>query len=378
MMKHCFSIMVSLMVVIPTFAQHVRDKEWGFHRELLKNKFDTSYWKNAWEDELWCIRCIFVDMEGDGKEELIAATTSDEEDRTGWVWKIYRKEKGCGFKQMMRRRDSTDIFFLCHWDSFYKVSYSDRADAVVGLGMNANIKEPCGNGERRIVRATPDCKFVVVPENKFMLREIQPDVDTSFRRKDVVSIERLYPEWYFGFDFRPPPDVPHCPVTLRPPYRQPKGDLRRGGGMIAADDFAVFVEEYRRKVKMKTGDKSKVSVYAVHLDADNDGDADCYVSSDAERTDDGKFSWTLFLRNGEKLSRASESVYPVESRRELCRLNSQVSASKDSFCRIIRFDVDPLFMVLDDSIGKTAIRDTITEYDTHRIEKLVCVEHPEK
>ena len=148
--------------------------------------------------------------------------------------------------------------------------------------------------------------------------------------------------------------------------------------MIAADDFAVFVEEYRRKVKMKTGDKSKVSVYAVHLDADNDGDADCYVSSDAERTDDGKFSWTLFLRDGKKLSRASESVYPVESRRELCRLNPQVSASKDSFCRIIRFDVDPLFMVLDDIIGKTAIRDTITEYDTHRIEKLVCVEHPEK
>ena len=93
-MKHCFSIMVSLMVVIPAFAQYVRDKEWGFHRELLKNKFDTSYWKNAWENELWCIRCIFVDMDGDGKEELIAATTSDEEDRTGWVWKIYRKEKG--------------------------------------------------------------------------------------------------------------------------------------------------------------------------------------------------------------------------------------------------------------------------------------------
>ena len=29
MKKHCFSIMVSLMVVIPTFAQYVRDKEWG-------------------------------------------------------------------------------------------------------------------------------------------------------------------------------------------------------------------------------------------------------------------------------------------------------------------------------------------------------------
>ena len=129
---------------------------------------------------------------------------------------------------------------------------------------------------------------------------------------------------------------------------------------------------------MKVGDKRGVTVFAVHLDADNDGDADCYVSSDAERTEDGKFRWTLFLRDGKTLASASESVYPVESRRELCRLKPQVSASKDSFCRIIRFDVDPLFMVLDDSVGKTAIRDAITEYDTHRIEKLVCVEFPEK
>jgi len=373
-MKHCFCIMVSLMVVIPAFAQDVRDKEWGFHRELLKNKFDTSYWKDIWEDELWHIRCVFVDIDGDGTKEMMAITTS-EEDRMGDYWKIWKNDNAEKFKRVSF---SGDIFFSCNWDSFYKVSYSDRADAVVGLGMNANIEESCGNGRRRIVRATPDCRFVVMPENKFMLREIQPDVDTSFRRKEVVGIERLYPEWYFGFEFRPPPDVPHSPITMRPPYKQPNGDLRRGGGMIAADDFAVFVEEYRRKVKMKTGDKSKVTVYAVHLDADNDGDADCYVSSDAERTDDGKFRWTLFLRDGKTLFRASESVYPVESRMGLCKLNPQVSASKDSFCRIIRFDVDPLFMVLDDSIGKTAIRDTITEYDTHRIEKLVCVEHPEK
>ena len=236
--------------------------------------------------------------------------------------------------------------------------------------MNANIEEPCGNGDRRIVRATPDCKFVVMPENKFSLREIQPDVDTSFRRQDVVAIERLYPEWYFGFDFRPPPDVPHSPITLRPPYRQPKGDLRRGGGMIAADDFVVFVEEYRRNAKMKVGDNSKVTVYAVHLDADNDGDADCYISSDAERTEDGKFKWSLYLRQGKTLSLAPEVVCPVESHRELCQLNPQVSARKDSFCRIIRFDVNPLFMILDDSVKSAAVRDVITGHETHRIENL--------
>ena len=373
-MKLYFSITGFLMVVISIVAQDVHGKEWGFHREQLKDKFDTSYWKATWEDELWHIRCVFVDMDGDGTEEMIAMTTS-EEDRMGDYWKIWKCDDAGKFKQVSF---SGDIFFSCHWDSFYKVSYFGRADEVVGLGMNANIEETCGNGDRRIVRATPDCKFVVMPENRFTLCEIQPDVDTSFRRKDVVAIERLYPEWYFGFDFRPPKDVPHSPITLRPPYRQPRGDLQRSVGIIEADDFAIFVEEYRKRVKMGVGDKNKMTVYAVHLDADNDGDADCYVSSDAERTDDGEFKWTLYVRSGKTLSRASEAVYPVKDHRAFCELKPQVSASKESFCRIIRFDMNPLFMVLDDGIKKTAIRDAITEYETHRIEKLVCAEYPEK
>ena len=216
-MRTGIAVAVSGFFAAAVLADEADCGNWSFHANELKNGLDTTRWKNFYTDDTWCIRCIFVDMDNDGKEELITATTSDEEDRTGWVWRIYRKGKGRGFNQMMRRRNPTDIFFLCHWYSFYKVSYSGWKSAVVGLDMNANLEEPCDNGVRRIVRATPDCKFIVMPENKFTLREIHPDVDTSFRRRDVVSIERLYPEWYFGFEFRPPKEIPHSPITLRPP-----------------------------------------------------------------------------------------------------------------------------------------------------------------
>ena len=129
---------------------------------------------------------------------------------------------------------------------------------------------------------------------------------------------------------------------------------------------------------MDTGEKNRVTIYAVHLDVDNDGDADCYVSSDAGRTDDGKFKWSLFLRRGKTLFTALKAVYPVENHKELCELNPQVTASRDSFCRVIRFDVTPVFMILDGNTERSVIRDTITEYETHRVEKLVCVEYPEK
>ena len=108
MMKPFFGIIVSLMAVISTFAQDVRDKVWVFHRELLKNKFETSYWKNVWEDELWHIRCIFVDIDGDGTEEMMAITTS-EEDRMGDYWKIWKYYNTGKFKQVSL---SGDIFFL--------------------------------------------------------------------------------------------------------------------------------------------------------------------------------------------------------------------------------------------------------------------------
>ena len=129
---------------------------------------------------------------------------------------------------------------------------------------------------------------------------------------------------------------------------------------------------------MGTSEKNKVTVYAVHLDADNDGDADCYVSSDADRANGGKYKWLLFLRRGKTLSHVLEAVYPVEDHRELCKLDPQVTASKDSFCRVIRFDVDPVFMILDDNANGTAIRDAIRGYETHRIEKLACKEYLER
>ena len=374
MMRHNYSIIASLMIVMSTITQDVYGNGWEFHRELLKNKFDTSYWENVWENDLWHIRSVFVDMDGDGTEEMMAITTS-EEDRMGDYWKIWKCDNAGRFKLISF---SGEIYFSCHSTSFYRVSYSNRADTVVGLGMNANIEKDCGNGDRCIVRSTPDCVFVVMPGNTFMLREIQPNVDTAFCRKDVVSIERLYPEWYFGFDFNPPKDVPHSPYTSWMPYKLPKGDLRRGGGVSEADDFHMFVEEYRRKVKMGMGDEKKVTVYAVHLDADNDGDADCYVSSDPERVEDGTFKWSLFLRHGKTLSNAKRVVYPVENHKELCQLNPQIIASRDSFCRIIRFDVNPLFVVLDDTVKRTVIRDAITGHETHRVEKLGCVEYPEK
>ena len=369
------AVTILLFFMMSVLASADYNGKWAFHGRLLQESFDTSWWRNFYPDDQWYVRCIFVDLDGDGIDELITASPSEEEDRTGYVWKLWKTGGGGKFTPVFF---SGDIYFLCHSHSFYKVSYSDKPDAVIGLGMNANVEKGCGNGDRRIVRPTPDCKFVLVPENKFVLREIHPDVDTSFRRQDVVSIERLYPEWYFGYDFKPPKDIPHSVYTQRIPYKLPKGDLRRGGGIRSPTNFATFVREYRREVKSRMGENFKVTVYAVFLDADNDGDGDCYVSSDIERMTSSKYYWTLYLCRDERFEKAKIEVYPIESRKNLCKLPVAVNVDKFSFCRVIRYDVEPTFVILDENDrSKSRVRDSITASHVHRIEKLACEEFHE-
>ena len=371
-MKKGIAVMMSMSVIFPMaiLANETNYNKWSFHVNELKGGLVTSWWKQFHSDDSWHIRCIFVDMDGDSIEEMLAITTS-EEDRMGDYWKLWKYDDAGKFGKVSF---SGDIYFSCHWYSFYKVSYSNRTNAVVGFGMNANIEEPCGDGDRRIVKSTPDCKFVVMPENNFMLSEIEPDVDASFRREDVVGIERLYPEWYFGFDFKPPRDVPHSVYTQRMPYTLPRGDLRHGGGIACPKDFDAFVAEYRQKVKLRTG-WEKVVVYAVFLDVDNDGDGDCYVSSDAEQLQNGVFRWTLYLRHGERFSAGDQEVFPVAERKDLGSLPPAVNAGKMAFCRIVRYDAAPTFLILDRlNEGQPVVRNAMLDCQSHGIEKLDCVE----
>lgn len=355
------------------FLTIVHASERMLHGDFLKDRLDVSRWREFYPDDIWHMRCIVVDMDGDKVDEVVTSSTDGEEDKTGYVWRAWRLDCQGKFREL---KFFGDIFFLCHSESFYKVSYCSAPSVVVGLGMNASIEKKREDGMRSKVRSAPDCRFAVMPDNKFTLREIQPDVDTCFRREGVVSIERLYPEWYFGYEFKPPPDDPHSPYTTWCGYSKPKGDLRRGG-VEQPKGFGAFASEYRRDVKVRTGVKEKVTVYAVFLDADNDGDADCYVSSSAEGDGKGKYSWTLYLSGEGGYSKAKAAVHPVRDKNCKCELKPKATGRRDSFCRLVRFDVDPTFMLLDEEMSPSAVRDAITNILSHRIEKLECASFQE-
>lgn len=365
-------LFIVIIQVLPTVVQGGQNsRKWNFHEEQLKTQLDTSWWKQFYSDDSWRIRSIFVDLNGDREDELIALSPSGE-DRMGNLWAIYRQDDNGKFKRV---HHGGDIYFLCKNDSFYKLSFNNGNYIVVGLDMDTSYKD---ENRQRATKPMPDCIFILTKDGKYMLHEIKPDLDSCFSREHVASIERLYPEWYFGYDFRPPKDTPHSVYTQRMPYKKPMGDLRSGGGIECPNDFAAFVAEYRHGVKMRMGKNDKTTVYAIFLDADNDGDGDCYVSSDMETTAGGEYIWSLYLSHGGQFRKAKDAVFPVETRKGLCKLPNTVNAGKTSFCRVIRYDVPPIFVIVNKgNQSKSPVRSAITDYYAHRIEKLSCKTFPE-
>ena len=370
--KAKMTIALSVCFIGAIFATDECRGKWAFHSQLLKEKLDTSWWRQFYPDDSWRIRCIFVDMDGDGEKELVSASVSEEEDRVGWVWKVFRLGTNGVFQQVYH---TGAIHFLCHWYSFYKMTLRNGTHFVVGLKMEAGYMDK----ERiHIVNPTPDCVFTLTHDGGVALQEIKPNLDTCFLRENVVCIERLYPEWYFGYDFKPPKDVPHSVYTQRMPYKLPQGDLRRGGGIGCPRDFDAFVAKYRREVKTRNCKKGKVTVYAVFLDADNDGDGDCYMSSEVETTVNGEYIWSLYICNNGQFSMAKDAVFPVEARKELSKLPNTVNASRMSFCRVIRYDTVPAFAILNrENQANLIVRKIITDYQAHSIEKLPYTVFPE-
>ena len=336
------------------------------HGDMLRTSFDLSEARHDWNSERWWIECLFVDLDGDGVEEMASSTVS-QSDRSGSAWSFWRMESGA-FCRLCARNG---VVFGCHPRSYYKLCVGNGLYRVVLLGITAGALD--GKRMMKPESMFADASVELAPDGDVDVKRLPTAFDEVFAGDTVCGIERLYGESYSGFDFKP------AKREYWFNFRSPKGDLRPGGGIVKPDGFDAFAARLRREVAGRL-DVSLESIrfFSVFLDADNDGDADAYVAFATDRTKGGKFRWTLYLNNGGGYSKAEASVFPVPARKELCGLAPSVVAHTNGICRVIRFDVEPTFLILDGKGSPTKVRDAITNVLTHRIEKLPCVEIDEE
>ena len=102
------------------------------HGDMLRTSFDLSEARHDWNSERWWIECLFVDLDGDGVEEMASSTVS-QSDRSGSAWSFWRMESGA-FCRLCARNG---VVFGCHPRSYYKLCVGNGLYRVVLLGITA-------------------------------------------------------------------------------------------------------------------------------------------------------------------------------------------------------------------------------------------------
>ena len=318
-------------------------------RQFVQDFVRDEKWLEKEPESMWRYVVVFFDFNGDGREE---ALTCDQLDSgTGaYTWSFaYRTTRGdvvssgreAGGVDIMTRLGKTS--FGCPANRLYKVAF-DKAERLVGrdVGMYEDI--PTADGKEVQKHSVQTILFSMPQGVQLVATKLANGLDDVVGNPGFRRIELAQAEVYAGFDMK------RLPLDER--YIIPARENLPNGGLAAPADFKSFARRYRDEVKRRLNLTRPVTVYAVFLDADLDGDADCYVSSDAEAVGNGRYRWTLHLNDANAFRKAKERVWRNRGTiHDVAMLEPEDVAGRGSFHRVVRTHGSPQILVVE-SDGK--------------------------
>ena len=334
------------------------------HDKFLRENFEITDAKEIWGNDGWWVSCFFVDLDNDGFEEVISTTVS-QTDRSGDASTFWTTKPDGKLHRL--REDSllaTNFFFNTFHYSHYRLDLGGKNKFIIGLDMAAGFYKDHG---MTMLTPTPDCIFGIGEGNQLSVVKLEPSLDAVFFANETSRVERIYPEGFKGFDFKYVPQK-----TWFHGYEFP----RPINPIVQPERFEAFLSSFQKELQPRSGVTNDVSVFAVLLDANNDGLTDCYLSSSIDGISKDVYRWALYVNEKGELKKAAGKVKSVPHRDDLPSLEPNVEARKDAFCRVVRFDTPPTYIVLDGATVKNGlVKKTITNFRTHSIEKLQCEEY---
>ena len=344
--------MKTIVVFLSLFAADVIAVTAHLNDEIMKKRRVSYVQKYANQycisfGEAW--RCdfevLFFDMDDDGEEEALIADVSNR-DRSGNGWVVTQINSQTGMVESHPRRFESGLDVFSHSWKLYVVAFDGVRDRLYGNDVTIYDIKNFGarNGTQNIYR---DNVLLRMDTNGFLRA-------TSMKNgfSDLVSnpgfrrLDRAVTEFYKGKEVE---FVKRTAAATDISLDRPQG-------------LDWFVRKYREAMKRRFGGDRKVAVYAIFLDADNDGDADFYMSSDVEVRKDGQYGWHLYLNDGGKFSKAEKAIW-FNAGKEYNResIDPDETAFRNSFYRVQRmYGFSPSIVILDqdgDSLhSRTSLR----------------------
>ena len=347
MMKLCLSILV-LLNALWAYGTDVH----GFtdvRQQFLKDFVKGEKWLKNEPESMWCYEVVFFDFNGDGCEEALACDQLDRE--TGacswsFVCRTARGDivsSGRADDDVSIKAKSGEISFGCPARCLYKVVF-DNMERLIGRDVGLYEYVPTSEGKERQLYSSQTILLSMPQGTQLVAAKLPNGIDDVVVNPGFRRLEHAHCEVYAGFDMK----------RLCPDQRCSVSDKENllNGGLVAPVGFKSFAERYREDVKRRLGLTRPVTVYAVFFDADLDGDADCYVSSDAESAGAGRYRWTLFLNDAHEMRKAKERVWRDRGTiKDVAMLEPEDVAGKDSFYRVVRTHGSAQILVME-SDGK--------------------------
>ena len=287
--------------------------------------------------EEWFVDAIFFDFDGDGKANEAIVASRDQAYTDGSDWNPTRRLESGSIDIY------TNIYVGVHLfgrrENFYELERAGLRNAVVArdvsVGQYDAAREYCSERATVLVGIDDTCCF--------KLTQIEGGLDTLVYASNFRSLAVLPVERYVGFDMTPSQsNRSESPRTM-------SGGKPSCSTVADPTRFGKFLQCYRKDVKQRFSIDRKVTVYAVFFDADNDGDADLYVTSDAEGRPNGQYEWHLYLDDSGKFSKSEKAVwFNKDKPRNRESVEPDETAGRDSFYRVQRsFGFSPSVVILD-------------------------------
>ena len=322
-----YLLFVTVVLALECFAVINPESRLQYMRQYVN---DFGYIKE--DDYLSDFEVLFFDLDGNGNEEALIADKINR-DRSGNGWAITKINGLAGKVESHPRRFESGLDIFSHSWKLYVVAFDGVRDRLYGNDvLMYDIKNfGASNETQNIYR---DDVLLRMDTNGFLHA-------TSMKNgfSDLVSnqgfrrLDRAVTEFYKGKEVK---FVKRSEAATGISLSRPKG-------------IGGFVGKYRESVKRRFGIDRKVAVYVIFIDADNDGDADFYVSSDVEVLKDGQYRWHLYVNDGDKFAKAENAIW-FNADKEYSResISPDEDASKNSFYRVQRkYGFAPSTVILD-------------------------------
>ena len=297
-------------------------------RDLLRRFCKTDEWFGRQSEEGLRYLAFFHDLDGDGHLDAVLADADNYDVRSSlWAGVRFRTEGDLEISDKKGPDKSVNV--NAREDQFF-VLQSKRGEFSLTV-VNALVYDVKPVGQKAENLISCDVRLKMTPDGCLLYDRLPNGPGYELFSGAAERLERAYSCFYYGSELKPRSMAPDC--AFRP--------LRKGAAF--EDGMYRLLTEILSPTPSETNSVEDCC-HVVYLDADNDGDTDCYV---ARGRGADELDWKLYLNEQGDFRRAEKTIWQNKARRYgFTAVEPEVRAATNAFYRVVATEGEPSVIVV--------------------------------